>query len=49
MAEAFELADQSTAVAFGVLGVAAVEEFLAELVVGDALAEPVLPVKPRGR
>ena len=42
MAEAFELADQAAAVAFGVLGVAAVEELFAELVVGDALVEDVV-------
>ena len=34
MSEAFELVDEAAAVAFGVLGVAAVEELFAELVVG---------------
>ena len=42
MAEAFELFDEPSAAAFGVLGVAAVEEFLAEFVVGDALLEDVV-------
>ena len=42
MAEAFELVDESAAVAFGVLGVAAVEELVAELVVGDGLVEDVV-------
>ena len=42
MTEALELADEAAAVALGVLGVAAVEEFLAELVVGDALFEHVV-------
>ena len=42
MAEAFELFDEPSAVAFGVLGVAAAEEFLAEFVVGDALLEDVV-------
>jgi hypothetical protein len=42
VAEAFKLADESPAVAFGGLGVAPVEEFLAELVVGDALPEDVV-------
>ena len=42
VAEALELFDEPSAVAFGVLGVAAVEEFFAELVVLDfgRLAEP---------
>jgi hypothetical protein len=39
VAEAFELADESAAVASGVLGVAAVEELVAELVVGGALVD----------
>jgi hypothetical protein len=37
VAEAFELFDEPSAVAFGVLGVAAVEELFAELVVGGLL------------
>lgn len=41
VAEALELVDQAAAVAIGVLGVAAVEELLAELVVGDAAIEDV--------
>jgi hypothetical protein len=42
VAEALELVDEAAPVAFGVLGVAAVEELFAELVVGDALAEDVV-------
>jgi hypothetical protein len=42
VAEAFELVDESPFVAFGVLGVAAVEELFTELVVGDALVEDVV-------
>ena len=42
MAEAFELVDEAAAVAFGGLGVAAAEEFLAEFVVGDAAVEDVV-------
>jgi hypothetical protein len=42
VAEAFELFDEPAAVAFGVLGVAAVEELFAEFVVGDALLEHVV-------
>ena len=42
MAEAFELVDESSAVALGVLGVSAVEELLAELVVRDVLVEDVV-------
>jgi len=42
MAEALELADEAAAVALGVLGVAAVEELFAELVVGGALIEDVV-------
>ena len=42
VAEAFELSDESAAVAFGVLCVAAVEELLAELVVGNAAVEDVV-------
>jgi hypothetical protein len=40
--EALELAGEPTAVALGVLGVAPVEEVLAELVVGDAAVEDVV-------
>ena len=42
MAEAFQLLDEPSGVAFGVLGVAAVEEPFAEFVVGDALVEDVV-------
>ena len=42
MAEALELFDEPSAVAFGVLGVAAVEELFAEVLVGDALVEDVV-------
>jgi hypothetical protein len=42
VAEALELFDQAAAVAFGCFGVAAVEELIAELVVGDALVEDVV-------
>jgi hypothetical protein len=42
VAEAFELFDEPVAVTVGVLGVSAVEEFLAEIVVGDALVEDVV-------
>jgi hypothetical protein len=42
VAEPFELVDEPAAAAFGVLGVAAVEEFLAELVVGDAFVQDVV-------
>jgi hypothetical protein len=42
VAEAFELFDESAPVAFGGLGVFAVEEVLAELVVTDALLEDVV-------
>jgi hypothetical protein len=41
VAESFGLVDESAAVAFCVLGVAAVELF-AELVVGDAIVEDVV-------
>jgi hypothetical protein len=48
VAEAFELVDEASAVAFGVLGVlgvlgvSAVEELFAELVVGDSLVQDVV-------
>ena len=42
MAEALELVDEAAAVALGVLGVAAVEELLAELVIGNAAIEDVV-------
>jgi hypothetical protein len=42
VAEAFELVDQAAFLAFGVLGVASVEELSAELVVGDALVQDVV-------
>ena len=42
MAEALELVDEAAAVAFGVLGVAVVEELFAEFMVGDALVEDVV-------
>ena len=42
MAEAFELFDESSSVAFGGLGVAAVEELFPEFVVGDAAVQDVV-------
>lgn len=42
MAEAFELVYESAAVAFGVLGVAAVEELFTEFVVGHAAIKDVV-------
>jgi hypothetical protein len=42
VAEAFELVDQPSLVAFGCFGVAALEELFAELVVGDAAFEDVV-------
>jgi hypothetical protein len=42
VAEALDFADQAAAVALGVLGVAAVEELFAELVVRNALVEDVV-------
>jgi hypothetical protein len=42
VAEAFELVDESSSVAFGGFGVAAVEEVFAEFVVGDAAVKDVV-------